>query len=558
MHRHQKNRIVGKFLESQRGNITILTALCMPAVIAAGALAVDLGSLYLERREAQGVADLAAIAAASDLDEAEKAVSRTLAANGTERIGRVEVTRGHYTPDPSLSHEKRFTAGISPYNAVEVTTTKTGATFFARSLGAFDPQIRVRALGISSAEATFSLGSRLLSVRDGIPNKILGAFLGGNVSLSVMDYRALLDANVQLGAFMQALAADMHITAGTYNDVLSSHANVGNVIRASAAVLKGSNGASGAAALDALLMQSAADSIALPLKSLIDLGSLGALAIGQQNAGLGAMLNVLDLVNASAALANANHQVAIDLGAAVPGVLSLKIDLTVGERAQQSPWVRVGQAGSVLRTAQTRLRLVAEIGGSGPLAGVKVRLPVALDLAYAEAKLQGISCTAGAQSSTVDIAVRPGVARAWIGEPTQQSLTNLAAEPTVGPAVIVSANGLEIRGRAFVMAGNIEPTTVQFNSTEISAGVVKTVESNQLTESLVTSLLGQLTLEAKVGGLSLLTPQILKNSLAPILASVAKPLDETVAKILMTLGIHAGEADVRINGVRCGAATLAG
>ena len=546
-------------VRDQRGSFSILTAFVLPCTIAATALAVDLGSLYLERRVAQGAVDLAAMVAANDLDHADAAAARTMSANSIERLRTLVVTKGVYVADSAIPSGSRFTPDATPYNAVRVSATTAGQTFFSRAFGFSDPKISVEGLGIASAEASFSLGSRLLSVRDGIPNKLLGALLGGNVSLSVMDYRALLDANIQIGSFMKSLATELNITAGTYNDVLKSNAKVGDVLSAAANVLQQDGHSAASAALATLLGQSSARTLSIPLNMLIDLGSAGSAAVGQSAPGLGAALNVLDLVNASAGIANANHQVQLDLGATIPGVASLKVDLTIGERAQQSPWVRVGQPGSVLRTAQTRLRIVAEVGGSGLLSGVKVRLPLAIDLAYAEARLAKASCESGSQTSgQVEVAVRPGVARVWIGEMASTSMSNLSASALVTPAAIVSTAALKITGKAFVETGNISETSLHFSSEEIAANTVKTADSSQLVESLVTSLLPGLSLEVQVLGLSLVSSTLLKTAVTSTLATVAKPLDETIYTLLTALGIHVGEADVWVGGVRCKAAVLAG
>jgi uncharacterized membrane protein len=60
----------------------VLFALVLPMVLLAGAFAVDEGSLYLERRQAQSVADLAAIAAATDPSKALDTAFKTFQANG--------------------------------------------------------------------------------------------------------------------------------------------------------------------------------------------------------------------------------------------------------------------------------------------------------------------------------------------------------------------------------------------------------------------------------------------------------------------------------------------
>ena len=68
------------------GNIAIISAAFMLVAVAACAFAVDLGSLYLQRRTEQGAVDLAAIAAAADLSRPEAAARATLAANGVAQI----------------------------------------------------------------------------------------------------------------------------------------------------------------------------------------------------------------------------------------------------------------------------------------------------------------------------------------------------------------------------------------------------------------------------------------------------------------------------------------
>jgi len=66
-----------RFAQNSAGSIAVLSAAVLPLSIGALALAVDMGSLYIERRQAQSAADLAAMAAAADLDNAEAAVAAT-------------------------------------------------------------------------------------------------------------------------------------------------------------------------------------------------------------------------------------------------------------------------------------------------------------------------------------------------------------------------------------------------------------------------------------------------------------------------------------------------
>jgi len=77
---------------------------------------------------------------------------------------------------------------------------------------------------IASAQpqAAFSVGSRLASLNGGILNALLGGLLGGNISLSVMDYNSLVSADVDVLSFTDALATQLHLTGVSYSDVLAS------------------------------------------------------------------------------------------------------------------------------------------------------------------------------------------------------------------------------------------------------------------------------------------------------------------------------------------------
>ena len=548
-----------RFVRNSAGSIAILSAAALPLSIGALALAVDMGSLYIERRQAQSAADLAAMAAAADLDHAEAAVAATLQANGIDSTRSLTVIKGHYSPDPALPRESRFRPATDPINAVEVTFSKPGRIFFASVFIDQPIEMEVRALAANASLATFSIGSRLLAVRDGLLNALLSAMLGSSINLSAMSYESLINADIQLLGFMNALATEVNVTAGTFNDVLNASMTAGNVLNAAAATTAADGNSSASAALQALAGQAGSASLSTPLSTLINLGPLGSASLAQPPPGLDAGVNAMDLVNGTAALANGTNQMALDLGATIPGVLSLKVDLTVGERQQHSPWVAVGQPGASVYTAQTRLRVIAEVGGSGLLAGVRVRLPIGIDIAFARATLSEVTCSNGDRSTaTAKISARPGIARAWVGELSSSSLANLTSEPSVSNARIVDTALIKVTGRADVSATNTSDTMLTFTQADVDAGTVKRVGTSNFVETLVTSLLGNLTLNVQIGGLGLGLPGAVTQLVMNILRPVAAPLDQVIYSLLTTLGVHLGEADVRVHGIRCGTAVLAG
>ncbi|OWK22363.1 hypothetical protein AJ88_08755 [Mesorhizobium amorphae CCBAU 01583] len=107
----------------------------------------------------------------------------------------------------------------------------------------------------------------------------------------------------------------------------------------------------------------------------------------------------MSMVTAAAALANGTNQVQVNLGATLPGLTSTTLSIAIGEPPQSSPWLTVGGTGTVVRTAQTRIKLLASVGmgngngngGSMNLGGgiklLAVNLPLHVEVAYAEARL---------------------------------------------------------------------------------------------------------------------------------------------------------------------------
>jgi tight adherence protein G len=537
-----------------------MTAAMLPMLIGAVALAVDVGSLYLERRQAQGAADLGAIAGAGDITNYQTAATKTIAANKLTYDSLV-ITRGYYIADSKRDPSLRFSAspivgGPQSYNAVRVEIAKPGRIFFSKAFRSSPVDMRVTATAASVALASFSIGSRLAAVRDGIPNKLLGGLLKGNVNLTAMDYDSLINADVRMDGFLNALASQLSLTGVTYNQVLNADAKAGDVFKAAAVTSNNQGNSAVSATLSTLASQAGSASLSAPLSAIMDVGPLGNASIGQAPIGLDSTINVMDLVSSTAGLANVKNQVSLDLAGQVPGLLSLKVDLAVGERAQQSEYVAVGDVGATVSTAQTRLRLVAEVGGSGLLAGTKVRLPLAVDLAYATGTLTNVSCSGDPSKATATVAAGPGLAKAWIGELSDAALTDFSTSPAISQAKIVDTLLIKVKGSAAVTVANTSPTSLDFTLQDVANKTIKRVETTNLTNSLVTSLLQNLSLSVDILGLGLGTPSAIQSLVASILGTVATPLDQVVSGLLSALGVHLGEVDVRMHGIRCGAGVL--
>ncbi|RAZ80269.1 hypothetical protein DPM35_02990 [Mesorhizobium atlanticum] len=573
-----------RLLADRSANFAVMTALCTPVALALTAFAIDEGSLYNERRAAQSIVDLAAITAASNITNARQAVLTTLADNGITSVAVqqqganvaptatkavVQIVPGRYTGVSTIATGSRFEAGKLPYNAVQVSLKKQGTLYFAGSIMA-PPTLGTAAIASAQPQAAFSVGSRLASLNGGILNALLGGLLGGNISLSVMDYNSLVSADVDVLSFTDALATQLHLTGVSYSDVLASKATIGQIATAMANVPGLDHTAK--IALQTLA-SSATNNVKIPLSTLVDLGSVGSLGLGQKPAGLSVDASALSMLTAAAALANGTNQVAVNLGATIPGLTSTTLSIAIGEPMQNSAWLAVGEAGTVVRTAQTRIKLNASVTvGNSNLGGginlLAVNLPLNIEVAYAEAKLTDINCPTGPSSMKVSIAAQPGVVEAHLADSSASGFADFTKPQSFSDAeiadvslklLLINLNLLQIKGSSAFSITNMAPTNLTFNATDIANKAIKTVSTKNLTQSLTTSLVNNLSLSVNALGLGLDVTALLgavKPAVTTLFNGVTAPVDDLVYNVLGALGVHVGEADVRVTGATCGRSVL--
>lgn len=543
------------------GNMTVLFAMGFAVSALVSAVAVDAASLYHERRMIQNGVDLAALSAAGDPAGAAELAQAALVEAGLLPAGSntgLTVVTGHYDPDPSIPAASRFTPGVSPTNAVAVSLQRRGQLYFARGW-ADAPMLGAMAIASVTPQVSFSLGSRLASLNGGIANALLNDLLGTSVSLTALDYQNLLDAEVDTFAFLDALAGRLGVTAGSYDDLLALSADHGTLAAALADLLGGV-----ARTTMLKLAGSAGHNGAVPLSKLFDLGQLGQLAIGSgAGEGLFTTLSALELLGASAALGNGDRQVSLALTAGIPGLVGISASLAVGEPAQGGGWFAIGGVGTVVRTAQLRLRLVAEIQGSGALVGAPIRLPLYLELAHSEAVVGAATCpSTAAPSGTASILTRPGALRLMVGEVDGATFGDFNTTPTVGPAQLVEVKllgltVLKVLASALVEVAQTTPVPLDFSSSDITGSVVHTARTTTMASSLTGSLLDNLVLDVPVLGLGLNLAS-LASLLDTILSPLAPTLDLVLVRLLEGLGLSLGEADVTVYGVRCSHPVLVG
>ena len=545
-----------RFRADEQGNIAIMGAGLMTLLIGCTALAVDLGTIFADRRKTQSTADLAAIVAASNLSNATSAATATVVKNNYPAAAMAKLELGTYTANASLSPQARFvTPATGTANAARVTLNTQTPLYFSRIFtGTNQYTIKTSATASSTAIASFAIGSRLASLNGGLINAILGATLGTNLSLSVMDYQALLSARIDALDFLNALATRIDMTGATYDSVLSSNVKVSDIIAAALTTQQAANGASVATTALSTISQAVSSSTTkIKPGSLIDVGPYANTATGQK-AKVGVGVSVLDLLSATGQVANGTNQIATSVNLGLPGVASVSLTATIGERPVGSGWIALGTKGASVHTAQTRILLSVQLVGSGSVS--VVNLPLYVEIASGTATLDALSCgRPNINTSTVRLGVTPGIVDAWIGNVTTAEMKNFTSKPNPPAATLVNLGAVTVAGRAHAGMGNTTPKNVDFSFADIQSQVKKTVTTTNFTNSLTSSLLGDLSLTVNVGPLGLPLPG-LGSTVSGIISGATSSIDQVLASTLATLGVGIGQADVWVMGIRCDGAVL--
>lgn len=546
-----------RFAREERGAVSIMAAASSSAILACAAVSVDLGSVFLQTRQLQGITDLAALAAARDLDNAQKAAEATAAANGWKGALVVEVTKGAYTPDSKVAAASRFTAGAASPNAARVTVRAKGDLFFGQVITGKDGVDIERTATAAKAElASFSLGSRLASLNGGVANALLTQLTGSSVSLSVMDYNALAAADVNLLDYLDALRIDAGLEAASYDKVLASDISTGEALTVLSKVLDDKDQDVAAAAVKKIAT-AAGSATPAHLDKLIDLGPYAGQDHVAGASGAGVKVSALDLSNATLLVAGGGRQLQLDLGAGVPGLADVDAWLAVGERPKHSSWLTVAKDGSTtIRTAQTRLYVETKVLTGGLLGSLaQVKLPLYVEAASAEARLQSLNCGAG----SAVLSVRPSLGDVWLGEVDKTKLNDFKTKLTPTDAVLADVlNLITAKTAAHAKLGGDAWHSVSFSKADITAGTVKTVSTTDAVTALTASLVKDLKVEVKVLGLLklIISDTAASKVIGGLLSTAAPALDGVLNSLTSMLGVRLGEADVRVNGLRCREAAL--
>lgn len=530
-----------RFLAQRRGGVAILVAAAVVPLLMLAAGAIDIGNVYASRRGLQNATDLAAIAAASNLPSALSAAQANAAANGFAAGDVASVTPGIYTADPAIASAARFVpSDVSVANAAKVTMTRQVPLLLGSFLGYAGPNGAVAVTTTATASAVraaaFSIGSTLISFSGGILNALLGPVFHTGVSLSAVGYQGLATADVDLFAFARSISAQVGVPGATYGQIAGLTVSTTQFINA-----LGSSAPPGVAQSIANSLGSASASGSIPLGQLMNFGPYSNWSVSVPEPQVSASISVLSLLQATAQLGG-GHLINLPLSLNLPGV-SITTQVTVGEPAQSSGVFAIGKQGTSVHTAQIRIAFDMKV-----LAGL-IDVPLYVEVASGTAQLNSLTCVPLDQSrSQVTLGVTAGLASAYLGNLDTNGMTDFTIEPAVSPASL--APGLQASASATVASPMV---SVAFSGADIAAGTVKTVSTNDLIGSLLSSILGNL--QVTVLGFAVV-PSSLLSAIAPVVAALVSPLDALLDSILGSLGVTLGDASVQVSGVACRAAAL--
>ena len=200
-----------------------------------------------------------------------------------------------------------------------------------------------------------------------------------------MDYESLASANVDVGQYLRALNTRADIKAVTFNDVVSAPVSVGQIVDAMVATTP--NGS-----VHALLKKAApvSGTDKVLLNKIIDLGAISHLPIDGLLSGQTFPISVGEVLTGSAALADGDHQIAINLAAVLGDASIANASLDVGQKPQVLNYKGRAGEGTELSTSQFGLN----IGALGTL-------KVDVTLANAEVEIDDIRCKADGSAEVV-------------------------------------------------------------------------------------------------------------------------------------------------------------
>jgi uncharacterized membrane protein len=508
--------------------VIVIVALVITVVMTATAFTVDLGRISTERRTLQKVADVTALDLSRRLDG--RTAAEIVADPAWEQALAASLARNDFEADAGTA-----TVAIGTWDsATEVFTPSTGSEVptavrvdlestvdFAFAPGSSSPTRH--AIAGQSTAAGHQVGSFAARL-DTSESALLAGLVGDALGVTVVGYDGLAGAQVSLPLLLD----DLDLSVGDVDEVLGTSVTVAELVQAQADVLRLQGDVVRADIVDGLVL-------ALPNPDeLVRLADLLAIAPGGEAAAALASIDVQDLLNATAFVANGAHLLQVPAASLDVGGQAVAATTTV--QVIEAPRFAFGPAGTTAATSQATITLavrvtIPEVSDS--------TITVRMQAASARATSAAIGCR---DPRTLDIDVGTGLLTSRADITSQLSLLGVpvadvvlhaetSAPPTSAPVLF-----------DLPPDGYGEPKQASTPSSSIGTASVVTDD---------VALLG-----APIdGGLDPLVDALTTTVLRPVLAQVQTEVIEPLAEVL---GLTVAGADVAPLAVTCSGPKLIG
>lgn len=383
----------GRRPAGERGAAAVIVALLMSLVlVGSAAFAVDIGVQRTARRDMQAIADVVALDLSRQLDgrtrsalapvmdaQMAKSLARNAGSVGTTPrltwdLGRLE--NNVFTPVTS--------SGVP--TAVKVVARTDVGFAFGGVLGTSSGGAARTAISQASMGACFSVGSYAarINLGDGYILGPLLSALGTNIPITVLDAQGLAGIDVKLIDLVGT-----NLVAGGFDQLLSSSVTVGRFYLALAQAIGAQGGNAAQVALLNRLATVGAKDVVVRVADIVGLDTTGA-------AGLDAVVNLFDLVAATAFVANGTNAVSVpNLNVNVAGLSTLTAKLTVAQR----PTLVCGRPNVVVgRSSQVDLDITGNLANVNLGVGViSAPISISLRLTPTAAALSQVTCMSAAK-----------------------------------------------------------------------------------------------------------------------------------------------------------------
>jgi len=448
---------------------------------------VEVGYLLWAKRDAQKVADLAALAGAQRLDlctsgNSDNTAARQNALQENRFGGQLDVRCGNWNANHATADHFIGTVSVeNPRNAVKVVAQRSVLPFFGAH--AQLPTVSAQAVAKRTApSAVFSVGSQLLRTNGNSPLMATLRLVGLDVSnATVLSYDGLAQVSVTPSGLLKALGipVEANLSVADFNRLLSvNKISLAQLVDATAVVLGRDSAV--AAQLRALgsLVSTGLDinQANITLGSQNGGGGLFAEVIapdGSIGSALESKINVLDLLNTGISIANDNN------GVQVRGLNLLGIDVKAG--VIEPPSIAIGGVGARAYNAQVRLMVdvdsnrVPAVGALLSLLGTRLHLPLHVDVTNAMGTLSSIQC--GATPPTATVKVDSSVLRACVGN---VNAADVFSKNNVCDATLQNAQLLTLLGQPLINNKITLPALTDSQNLTLAAGQTASTRINPL------------------------------------------------------------------------------